>query len=362
MTTPRLLSIAALAIAVASSACQGAPDESAAPEPAQEVSVTVAPIVRTTLHAYVEGWGRVEPEPASEGRAAANARSTSPVSGVVTHILATEGQRVSEGTVLFRLDSRVADVTILRAQQAVQIAEQLVARQEELGPGQATSQKAYEEAVAQRTLARSELSAAELQRRLLEVRAPITGTLVSVNARLGDAIDPSTMLAEMVDLTRLVVSATIRSVDVPRVKWGQRVEFSLGAEPGNDAEASTTAHAGRVAYIASQVDTATDTVLVRARVPSGEAVRPGQFVTVRIEVEERRDRLAVPVESIVQGDAGSEVAVVQGDTATRTRVTTGLREGGLVEVEGDGIREGAAVVVQGAYGLAPSSTIKVIGR
>jgi len=363
VTDTRRLTFAIFAIAAATAACQGTPADIPSPDPAPDVSVTVAPIVRMTLHAYVEGWGRVEPEPAGEGRPAASARVTSPVPGAVTQVLSSEGQRIAQGTTLFRLDSRVAEVALERARQSVRVAEQLVARQEALGPGQATSQKAYQEAVAQLALAQSELNTAELQRRLLDVPAPIAGTVVKINARLGDAIDPSTVLAELVDLGRLVVSASIRSVDVAHVKRGQRVEFSLGAELGSSARTPAAApYVGTVEFIGSQVDSATDTVLVRARAPAAAAIRPGQFVNVRIAVEERRDRLAVPVESIVQGDTGSEVALVQGDTATRVRGTTGLREGGLVEVEGDGVRDGGSVVVQGAYGLPATSQIKVIGR
>jgi multidrug efflux pump subunit AcrA (membrane-fusion protein) len=117
-----------------------------------------------------------------------------------------------------------------------------------------------------------------------------------------------------------------------------------------------------IAFIAPQVDTATDTVIVRARVPGGVALRPGQFVNVRVVTDERPARLAVPVESVVQGADGSEIAVVQGDTAVRTPVKTGIREGALIEVEGPGLRAGVSVVVQGAYGLLPKTKIKVIGR
>jgi membrane fusion protein, multidrug efflux system len=363
VTDTRRVTFATLAIAAATAACQGRPAETPSADPPPVVSVTVAPVVRMTMHAYVEGWGSVEPEPAGEGRPAASARVTSPVPGIVAQVLGSEGQRIAQGTILFRLDSRVADVAVERARQAVRVAAQLVTRQEELGPGQATSQKAYQEALAQLTAAQSELSTAELQRRFLDVPAPIAGTVVRISARLGDAIDPSTVLAELVDLARLVVSASIRSVDIAQVKRGQHLEFSLGAAPENSVSpSSATTSLGTVEYIGSQVDSATDTVLVRARVPRDASIRPGQFVNVRIEVEERPDRLAVPVESLVQGEAGSEVAIVQGDTASRTRVTTGLRERGLVEVEGDGLREGVSVAVQGAYGLPATSKVEVIGR
>ena len=344
-------------------ACKGNTVEAPATEVASEVSVTVAPIITVTLHAYVTGWGTVEPEPAVEGRAAASARIAAPGTGLITAVLTSEGQRVTKGTTLFRLDSRVADVAVERARQGIRFAEQLVQRQEQLGPGEATSQKAYQEAKAQLAIAQSELNTAEAQRRLLDVRAPLDGTVLKVNSRLGDSVDPSTLLAEVADLSRLVVTASIRSVDAAQVKRGQRVELAPGS--GTGAPAATPAPPiapSAVAYIAPQVDAATDTVIVRAPVPRGAPLRPGQFVNVRVVTEERADRLAVPVESIVQGVSGSEVAVVQGDTATRIPVKTGIREGTLIEVDGEGLRSGVAVVVQGAYGLLPKTKINVIVR
>ncbi len=353
----------AMAVLVGLTACAAAPADPPASEAEPEVAVTVTPIVQTTLHAYVQGFGRVEPEPASAGRPAASARVTSPVAGVITAVVSAEGQRVVRGATVFRLDGRVAEVAVERARQAVAVAEQLMQRQEQLGPGQATSQKAYQEAAAQLAAARSELAAAALQRRLLDVPAPITGTIVTLGARLGDAVDPSTNLAELIDLERLVVSVSIRSVDVATVRRGQRMEVLPGANAGEPAATpASAATTTTVDYIGAQVDGATDTVVVRGRTAAGAAVRPGQFVSVRIVTEERRDRLVVPVESIVQVDGGHELAVVDGDTAVKRRVTLGLREGGVVEVQGDGLAAGMAVVVQGAYGLPAKSKITVIGR
>lgn len=365
---PRCYVSSLLGLALATvAACKGKPAETPAAEPETEVSVTVAPVVTATLHAYVTGWGTVEPEPATDGRPAANARIAAPGSGLITAVLISEGQRVAKGATLFRLDSRVADVAVERAQQSVRFAEQLVQRQEQLGPGQATSQKAYQESKAQLTTAQSELNTAEAQRRLLDVRAPLDGTVTKVNSRPGDSVDPSTLLAEVVDLSRLVVSASIRSVDVAQVKHGQRVELSTGSGSGAPVLAPVAAPAAftassTIGYIAPQVDPTTDTVIVRARVPSAAPLRPGQFINVRVVTGERANRLAVPIESIVQGRGGSEVAVVEGDTAIRTPVRTGIREGTLVEVEGQGLRTGVSVVVQGAYGLLPKTKIKVISR
>jgi membrane fusion protein (multidrug efflux system) len=48
--------------------------------------------------------------------------------------------------------------------------------------------------------------------------------------------------------------------------------------------------------------------------------------------------------------------------ATRVPVTTGIRDGRLVQVQGGDLRDGLSVVVQGAYGLPPKAKIKVVGN
>ena len=135
------------------------------------------------VHGYVTGWGKVDPESATRDNPPANAAHAAPVAGLVTAILGTEGERVRRGTTLFRLDSRITEVAVERARQAVRFAEGLVERQEQLGPGQATSQRAYQEAKQQLTAAQSELNTAEVQRRLLDVTAPIDGTVMRINAK-----------------------------------------------------------------------------------------------------------------------------------------------------------------------------------
>jgi membrane fusion protein (multidrug efflux system) len=354
-----------VALACVVTACQGGgaagTDEPKA-ETIPEVSVTVAPLVRTTLRAYVTGWGKVEPESATAGRPPANAAIAAPVAGLVSSIQCAEGERVRQGATLFRLDSRVVDVAVERAQQAVRYAEGLVQRQEQLGPGEATSQKAYQDAKQQLAAAQGELAGAELQRRLLEVKAPIDGTVVRMSAKLGDAVDPSTVLAELIDLTRLVGNVSVRSVEAHQVKRGQTIEVSPGNAPGVASAPGAPSARSTVEYIGSQIDGASDTVLVRTRLPLSSGLRPGQFVNARISVEERQDQLAVPVESVVQGEKGPEVALVQGDMATRVPVTTGIRDGRLVQVQGGDLRDGLSVVVQGAYGLPPKAKIKVVGN
>ena len=334
-------------------------DEAAAPT---VVAVHVAPIVRATLHGYVTGWGTVEPQQATRTRPPASARIAALVPGLVAEVRCAEGQTVAKGAVLFQLDTRVADVAVEKGRQAVEYAQQVFERQKKLGPGEATSERLYQEAEQSLVVARNELANAEAQRALLTITTPLGGTVVRVSARPGDTVDLTTVLADVVDLDRLVVGAAVRSTDVARLKIGQPAEMWTEREAVGAPSAGAPIYPSTVVFIGSEVDPGTDTVRVRTSVRSGSLLRPGQFVNLRIVAEEHKDRLAVPVASIVTHEGVSEIAIVKGDRAVKQKVTVGLRDGDLVEVEGAGLVEGMTVVTEGAYGLPEESQIQVIGR
>jgi membrane fusion protein (multidrug efflux system) len=307
-----------------------------------EVAVHVATVQRATLRALVTGYGLVEGEPARDGKPPGASRLAPPVAGVVTGVLCAEGQRVDKGTPLFQLDSRVADV-------AVEAARVNLDRQRRLEKVDGTSQKALQEAEQQ-------LEAAEAQGALLRIDAPFAGTVTRVNARPGEAVDPSGVLGELVDLDRLVVTASVPAAEAGAVAADQQAEIKAAGAGGDPI-------AGRVLWVTPQVDPQAGTVTVRVGVPPGARLRPGQFAGVRIVTEERRGVLAVPRESVyTDHDGQSTLSLIEGDVAKRHVVKVGLRDGDLVEVAGDGVAEGATVVTQGSYALPKETRVRVIGR
>ena len=219
--------------------------------PSEEATPTVVPvevvkIVKTTLHSYVEASGVVEPQPATAAGPSAQATVASPVGGLIAEIRSAEGARVTQGDILFRLDSRVADVEVARAAQAAAFAESAFKRQQQLGAGEATSQRLYQEAEAALAAAKNELGAAQARRGLLNVAAPLSGTVVSLRAKPGDSVDPTTVLAEIVDLDRLVVTAQVRAAEISRVKRGQVVDLLEAAVASLDAATAPGRPDGRV--------------------------------------------------------------------------------------------------------------------
>jgi membrane fusion protein (multidrug efflux system) len=321
-------------------------------ETGTDVAVHVGKIIRATLHRYVMGYGRVEPEPASDGKPPAAAFIGSPQSGILVRINCVEGQRVSKGDILFRLDSRVAEVAALEAQNKLAFAKQTYERQKKLLEGEGTSLKSFQEAESQFNIAKSELAAAQTQLSLLQIEAPLTGTLVKLNAELGQSVESNATLAEIIDLGRLVVAADIPSREASLLKLGQPVEL------GSEASAK-----GALVFIGKDIDPKTDTVSIRASIPAAIEFYPGHFLNIRIICDEHRDCLAVPEESLISSEEeGSWIMAVRGDEAVRIPVQEGFRERGLVEVKGDGLKEGMMIVTEEAYSLPSVTKIHIIDR
>lgn len=313
---------------------------------AADMAVHVGTVGRATLHQFVTVYGSVMPQPAGARQVPADSEVASPESGIVAHIDCVEGQRVTKGTVLFRLDSRLAEVAGEKAKKTLAFAEANFARQKELLPVEGTSPKTYQEAEQQLNAARGDLAAAETDLARLRIEAPLDGTVVKINSEPGEAVEPNTVLAKIIDLSRLVVEAGVPSREAALVRVGQTAELESG----------TTL--GRVVYVGSEIDSRTDTVPVRLSLPAA-GYHPGEFLNLRIVSGEHKDCLAVPEKAVVADTVAADsgvIVLVEGDKAVRKPVRIGLREGGLVEVEAEGLREGLVIVTDDAYAIPAEPT------
>lgn len=315
------------------------------------VAVHVGRIDRATLYRYVTAYGRVEPAPPGRGTPPGAASLSPLVGGVLAVIDCVEGSHVDRGAVLFRLDSRLARVAVQRAREERDVAQRAFRRQEDLLPTEGTSQRAYDEAHGRLAQAESDLAAAETELSYLQLTAPIAGTVVNLHAQVGQHVDPGTVLAEIVDLSRLVVAA-----DVPE-REARGLEPGLPALIGLDSATAS----GQLTIVAKDVDPQTGTYRVQASVPPDAGLRPGQLTEIRIMTEEHQDVLVVPEVSLVtRPGEGTWIMVVDGDRAMRRDVTVGLRDRGLVEVSGEGLTAGTVVVTDDAYSLPEETIIHVV--
>ena len=212
--------------------------------------------------------------------------------------------------------------------------------------------KAAQEAENSLQKARMEVAAAQTEMALLQIEAPISGIVTLVSIRAGEAAAAGAPAVEILDPARLALAIRLPAADASNVKLGQPVELL------RDGKAQPPK--GAVLIVSPQVDVTNGTVEVLASLPNG-AARIGEWIACRILGEERKDVLAAPIASVVKDkDDHDVIAIVEGDKATQTAVKPGVRENGLVEIEGEGLKEGDAVITVGAYGLPKETKVRIL--
>lgn len=327
------------------------------PQVTTDVAVETGTIVRKTLNDYLTAYGTVEPEPAHGGKPPASAAITAPTAGLLIDALCEEGQKVKRGQLLFNLDHRMADAQIEKAKSSLQLAEKNLQRKRALIATDNVSQKLLDEAQQLFNAAQQDLAIARIQSSLLQVTAPLAGTVVRINVRPGEAVSANSVLADVVNLDRLVVNLAIPGTDLPLLRLGQSAALSTATKslsPGMSEEPPAN---GSVSFIGLQVDLKNAALPVRIALPAGSGLRPGQFVKARIAVAQHTDRLAVPVKSVVTVGGQPAIYLVEQNFARRVQVQTGLEDAGWMEVAAEGLQAGMAIVTTGAYGLPAESHI-----
>ena len=349
---PALLS-ALVGVAVLELAgCSGAIPKEEDEKVETEVAVQVGKVIRTDLRARVEAYGLVEPEPAKTGQPGGGAKLAAPIAGIVAAIRVGEGQRVAAGDVVVVLDDRIAQAAVDKARHALVFAQQVADRHNSLVASNAVSMQAKQEADQRLAAARAELASAQAAIAQVQLASPLDGIVARINVQPGQSVDLNTVVAEIVDLKRLVATVHVPAEEAVPLKVGQTAEIFI---TGN-AKAATT---GSVLFVSPSVDLKTAAAPVRLVLPDDLGLRPGQFVRARITTAELNGRLAVPRESVVKADDKAVVYVVEGDKAVQVPVKTGLRDGNLIEIEAERLKEGDTIVTVGAYGLPKETKVKI---
>ncbi|MFG0326143.1 MAG: efflux RND transporter periplasmic adaptor subunit [Phycisphaerales bacterium JB037] len=117
--------------------------------------------------------------------------------------------------------------------------------------------------------------------------APLGGVVTHLAVREGDYVNEGSPIATVADLSRLWLDLQAYESQLPLLRWGQRVTFTVEAHPGESFE-------GRVSFIEPMIDERTRTAAVRVAVDNSERrLKPGMFASASIRVSLAEDGAVV---------------------------------------------------------------------
>lgn len=329
------------------------------------VPVMVGKAETADVPVMVEAVGRVE--------AFEDVTLKSRVDGQVAEVLYASGQHVKQGQLLIRLDpadfqARVKQAEAALARDEAQLAKARadVARYVALKErGFVSEEKVNEVRTAEAATAatvRADQAALELARLQLsytELRAPFDGVIGARIVARGDAIKTNdTKLAEINRVRPIFVTFSVAEKHLPRLraalaKGNVAAKISVPGQKGAVFE-------GRVRNLDNTVDVTTGTMQLKALVENQEeALTPGQFVNLGIQLDTLANAVTVPAEAIQQGAEGNFLFVVTADNTVEVRkVAVEAGFSGRVAVA-SGLAAGETVVTDGQLRLAPGARVVV---
>jgi membrane fusion protein, multidrug efflux system len=313
------------------------------------VVVAVAPVERRSLARSVTLSAPVEPL----RRIGVNSQTT----GTVLEVLVQEGDRVREGTLMARLDTREVEAQLERARATLANAEAAFERASTMHGSQIITEAEFEQAKAAFGTARSDVVLWETRLGFGRVRAPGAGVVTAKLVESGSAVSTNQRMFELADESLLVVRVQASEMDVVHLDGGTPVAVTLDAYPDR-------AITGRIRRIFPSADPQSRLVPVEIALgtaPAGVQVRPGFLARVRLDLDAIPDALAVPAPAVGAGAEGAFVYTVVADTLERRLVRTGVTAEGWVQVL-QGAVEGDEVVVSGHTNLRPGVRVRVAGR
>jgi cobalt-zinc-cadmium efflux system membrane fusion protein len=305
--------------------------------------------------------GRIE---ANEQRLA---RIGAAVTGRVTAVLMDVGDRVALGQPMAHVSSpelTQAQLAYLRAVSGRELAERAEDRAQQLLKADVIGSAELQRRQSELAIATAELKAAADQLEImgippesitqlrqkgtlhphLVVSSTLAGTVIERKVSQGQVATPGDPLFTVADLSRVWVVGGLPEQKARAVVVGQRVQIEVPA-------LGQQRWSGRIIFVGDTVNPDTRTVTIRTEVENtGRTLKPQMLATMRIAAASERT-LAVPTGAVVREKDRDHVYVEEQPGQFRlVPVQLAPAISGLRPVL-DGLKEGARVVVEGAFHL-----------
>jgi multidrug efflux system membrane fusion protein len=359
------VALAAIAAAAVYAARHRSSAESAAETAAAvPVGVTVASVERRDLPLTFDASGRAE--------ARASVLVKSRVDGQIAEVAFAEGRPVRKGQLLFRLDASVFEAQVRQAEGVLardqaQLAKlradeernQALARQGFISPsGLAQTQADLQAAQATLNADRAALDNAKLQLSFTRIEAPMAGIAGATQVPVGGAARANdTTLVTINEVQPLYITFPVPEPQLASLKAaaGSGPVRVTAVVPGSDRQVD-----GKLAFIDNAVDANSGSITAKALFDnSDQALTPGQFAKVRVQIGLLKQALLIPSQAVENGVDGPYAFVVDAATARIRPLQLGVESGSQRVVTG-GLTLGERVVTSGQARLRDKGRVSVI--
>jgi membrane fusion protein (multidrug efflux system) len=275
------------------------------------------------------------------------------IAGRIAEFRFQEGERVEKGQPLVVLDDSVWRAVVEQAQAALELSQANHDRAVDLLERKVGTTKARDEAFSQMRVDQAELELARARLDKSTISAPFDGVVGLRKVSVGDFVDAGAEIVNVEQIDPLKADFRVAESYLGAVRPGQRIELGVDAFPGQ-------AFTGEVYAIDPLIDEAGRSILLRAKLPNPDHVlRPGLFARITLVLNEREDAIQVPEQALVPQGQDQFVFKIEDGKAAFTKVTTGIRREGMVEIV-EGLAPDDEVVTAGQLKIRDGAAVQPV--
>ncbi|MBB5865051.1 efflux RND transporter periplasmic adaptor subunit [Xanthomonas sp. 3058] len=344
----------------------GAPDDTGS-EDSGPVPVTVVAATTQDVPVYASALGTVT---------ALNTVTVSPqVGGQLMSLNFKEGQEVKKGELLAQIDPRTLQASYdqslaAKRQNQALLATSRVNYQRSNDPAykqyvsrtdldtQRNQVAQYEAAVSAND---AQMRSAQVQLQFTRVTAPIDGIAGIRGVDVGNIVSSSSTIVTLTQIRPIYVSFNLPERELQAVRSGQAAA-PLDVAALDRGDAHIISGDGKLDVIDNRISADSGTFSARAIFANTDnALWPGQFVNVRLQLRTISGGTVVPTQSVQRGPDGDYVYVVGTDNTAQMRtVVQGVEvDDSHVQIT-KGLKQGERVVTEGQFRLKPGSKVSAL--
>jgi membrane fusion protein (multidrug efflux system) len=276
------------------------------------------------------------------------------VPSVVTRINVKVGQRVSKGTILAELDTKMSKAQLDALKKQYELVNTLYEKRKELWDQKVGSEIEFLQAKNQKEGLEKQMDAAKEGLDMYYIKADFSGTVDKVSIKVGQNVAPGLACVTVVNPDALKVKADLSEAYSNLVKTGDAASIIFP-----DIQKTISA---KVSYSSRTIDPMTRTFNVEINLPSDNDLHPNMVAELKVIDYNKPNAIVVPINAIQQidGDQIVFVAVKQGDKliAKKVSVKVGKQYNGLSEIL-SGLNEGDNIISIGFQDLTDGQTVKL---
>ena len=354
-------SAALILAAVFAAACKGTNTTKAATTPNAMIvgPENIAVVKAQEIRSGPALSGNLEPETQANVRAE--------VGGAVLQTLAEQGERVSSGQVLAKIDDsalREAELAarsaVTNAQGTAEVAKRQLERSETLLKAGAIAERdleltknQYTSAQAALANAQSQLANAQKQLSKATIVAPFSGSVSARQVGAGDIVQTGTALYTIVNPSTMRLEASVPADQLSAVRIGAPVDFSVNGYPNRQF----TGHVTRINPIA---DPTTRQVRIIVSLPNSSGTLVGGLFADGHVASEVRNAPVVPITAVDERGLKPFVMLIKNGVVQKAEVQLGIRDAASETVEvRSGLQPGDTLLLGAARGISEKTPVKV---